>query len=396
MTSQISLVNKEGGAETQDIFNFYILSFSAAIFYFLIYPYIVFILSKGWGGGLYFYTDLQADRDFFRGFLVSLYVFVSYLVSFFILKPFLVGKVNNLFNFNVLINKRIIYFAVVVSVFIYLPWIGVDRATFKSTIGFWHGEILIATAMLCFLLGMRGTNKEKLFSVLVFLAIVFAVREREYVLFLVALLWFSFQKNSSRLMLVVLGVLTIMFYKSFFNLVTGNATPTFFFDDVYHFLRFSAMDARHNINLMYSYMIEDAPDYSHQSIYFPHWFRNILGESLISNSRMASDYYSSNMTGTGFNHALELWLNFRLFIPVFCFVTTAMLAVVARFGPLLIAPTLTFLVKTARGDFSTLVVVWIVLPVILVSCLYLIDRFCVGLLIKKYFNRKSGLNANVK
>ncbi|MDC5822039.1 hypothetical protein [Vibrio europaeus] len=369
------LTIKKGSTDTKSIFTFYMLALFTSHFYFLVYPYIVFVLTKGWGGNLYLYTDLEVNLEFFRGFLISVFVLFSYLMSFLFIHKWWLTRLEKEINTNFCFTKRMALISLAISIMIYLPWLGVDRAEYKSSVGFWPGEILISTAMMFFLFAVRGGYKEKLISSFVFLIIILSIREREYILFIVALFWFSIEKKRSKFLLALLGVMAILFYKSIFNYITGNASPTFLFDDVYHFMRFSAADARHALNLMQSYLLGEAPSYIDTSIYFPHWIQNLFGANFESNSRMASEYYTENMTGTGFNHALELWLNFGPYLPIFCFISTAGLALLARLGPILIVPVLTFIIKAARGDLSALVVVWIILPSLLLICLYVIDRF---------------------
>ncbi len=304
------------------------------------------------------------------------------------------GKLDKFVSYDLFISKRIVYVLLIVVMIIYLPWIGVDRYIYKESVGFWPGEVLIAASMLLYLLGVRGTSREKVFVIAIFFVIIFAIREREYILFLVALVWFSLKQTRSRVALVILGITSILFYKSFFNYVTGSDNPTFLFDDILHFLRFSAADARHALNIMYSYMLGDNPSYLHQSIYYPHWIRNVFGDSLISNSRLASEYYTANMTGTGFNHALELWLNFGLYLPVFCVLFTVVLLVLARLGPLFIVPVLTFIIKSARGDFSAVFVVWVVIPTLILLSLYLFDRYILKALLDwstKFWSNKNAI-----
>lgn len=310
-----------------------------------------------------------ADYTLFQKFVVLLINLIYVFLAAWLLRRFL----PKAFVLSVYSNWALIALAILSVLYVNAGNLELSRTEIKenaSAISTFVAAIsysYLAAIVLC------DRNPAKFYSAIA--ALVFAVilsYEREVILFLFIPLMLRLDRGSAALVKIgaifLASVLVLTGYKYIASLVRGDVSPTSS-SEFWDFVQLSLLrDNMHTGFLELAYFAGRSPDYNNISYFLPVQIERLFNAGALTNGQMASLFYTSGRTGTGFSALLEAWLNFGPFgvlvLPLL--VALGMRRVAFAGSAFLFVATTIFVFKLQRSDLWPAIIGYLLAPVVVV------------------------------
>ena len=281
---------------------------------------------------------------------------------------------------------------VVLSFLIYASYsnISLSRMEIKENTNLLTTVVQTGSLTYCAAIVLCETHRFKFWGALLTL-LFFTVTSFERELILYWLIPVLIRVDSGRsgtlrvLVLASFGFLFILLYKAFINIIKledVNLLIALRELDVWYFV-LNALngDNVHTGSLQLFYFDGTAPTYDRLSFWLPAQIGTLLDSEFLTNGQLATQFYTSNASGTGFSFTLEAWLNFGslgLFVaPLFL---TCLVVLCFRLqSAILVISVIVFAIKLQRSDMWPAIVILLMGPIlmqVMITQLNRLNVFC--------------------
>lgn len=350
----------------------------ASCFYFSVLPYILRVIGVKVESS-YYKLEHYPLESFYLLLLLNISYFIVLAIVFYIV--FFKQKGIKQYKIEVNLNYFIILLVILASVFLSFDYLSLMRYEIKEASSLGIETLFLLTLTLISYSTL--TTKKKLvllLNVLLVLYFSFVLFEREVILYALVpfFLRIGLTKKTALRFLVLFGglALIILNYKMVINMIKDDNFHSYSVSSQKSPLYSLGVDSIHKMSLEMSYIEGDTPDYNHATIYVPYQVLRLFDVTRTTNARLATSYYTSNKTGTGFSFLLEGILNFSYFALL---ILPIILAVVFRlffdfFGMISITPFVVFIVKIQRAELWPLLISTLIIPLVCAWVLFKLQQ----------------------
>jgi len=350
----------------------------ASCFYFSILPYIIRVIGIKVQSG-YYQLEHYPLESFYLLLILNLSYFIVLAVVFYYL--FFKQKGMKKAKIEVNLNYSVILLVILASVFFSFDYLSLMRSEIKEASSLGIETLFLLSLTLISYSTFKTTRKlVLLLNVILVLYFSFVLFEREVILYALVpfFLRLGLTKKTVLQFLVLFSLLAIVIlnYKVVINMIKDDNYQNYSVSTQKSPLYSLGIDSVHKMSLEMSYIEGDTPNYNHATIYVPYQILRFFDDSRTTNARLATSFYTSNRTGTGFSFLLEGLLNFSYFAP---FLLPILLALVFKFsfdlfGVISITPLVVFMVKIQRSELWPLLISTLIIPLVCAFVLFKLQQ----------------------
>ena len=346
----------------------------ASCFYFSVLPYVIRLVGIEVESGYYQLQHYTSDTFILLFLLNSFYFFFTAIGFYYSLFKV---KIRNFSERGLQINSLIVYVIVGFAVAISFSYLSLMRNEIKdsSSLGI---EVVFLTALTLISYSTYITKKKIVLFVNIILILYFSfvLFEREVILYALVpfLLRMGLNRKGVIKFAVFFSILTLLVlnYKVIINVIKSGDYTHYSSTPSRSPLYSLGVDSVHKMSLEVSYFEGNSPDYNRFTIYVPYQILRFFEPERTTNARLATEFYTSNKTGTGFSFLLEGLLNFSF--PA-VFLLPVLLAFIFYwiskiFGIMALTPFVVFIVKVQRSELWPLMISTLLLPLICILLIF--------------------------
>lgn len=350
----------------------------ASCFYFSILPYIIRVIGIKVTSG-YYQLEHYPLESFYLLLLLNIIYFIVLSIVFYLLFFKSEGFKEDKPEIN--LNYFVILLVIFASVFFSFDYLSLMRSEIKEASSLGVETLFLLSLTLISYTTFTTKRKLVLFiNVLLVLYFSFVLFEREVILYALVpfLLRLGLTKKTAFRFIILFGSLAVIIlnYKAVINMIKDDNFQNYSISPKKSPLYTLGIDSVHKMSLEMSYIEGDIPNYNHATMYVPYQVLRFFDGTRTTNARLATSYYTSNRTGTGFSFLLEGLLNFSYFAPWILPILLAFLFKIFfdYFGVIAITPLVVFIVKIQRSELWPLLISTLIIPLLCAFLLFKLQQ----------------------